>query len=284
MIRTIHHLSATGGTLISKTIAALNKAVLVSEVGPLIGAPKFHPFDPVVQYLRQVPERQKIYIDALFVERVRLCQQMAKEDGKQLVLRDYAHGDFLGKRINHQPTLVTLLDRELGQERCSVVTIRHPVDSWLSLVKYNWHRNTTGFDDYCRRSIAFLDAYTRVPVFRYEDFVADPVAVLSEICTALQLTYGAEWQDGWPSIRLTGDSGRKSETISLRPRREMDEGLAREVMASTAFSELTERCCFRQDFVQEAVEMADTLLAVDPGNDPARKSRDCYSRLLAVLG
>lgn len=278
MIRTIHHLSATGGTVICKTIAALPGAVLLSEVGPFIGKPKFFPLDPVAQYLRQVPGRRRKMVEQVFLERARLCKTMAAEDGKTLVLRDHAHNDFLSPNPRDKGTMVTVLD-QAGEERRSVVTIRNPIDAWLSLVKNGWDKHVSGFDDYCVRNLAFLDAYEGSPVFRYEDFVADADTVVAAICTSLAMDYSPSWKTGWASIRLTGDSGRKSEDISVRPRREMQPALAAEIASSKAFAALAERAGYRRDFAAEAIAMADAVLAGHPGDAVAKRSRSAYAEL-----
>lgn len=280
MIRTLHHLSATGGTVISKTIAAQPNTVLASEVGPFIGKPKFMPFDPVAQYLRQVPKRRRKGVESIFAERMRQCIAMAEEDGVAFVMRDYAHIDFLGAPSKNaaKGTLVGLIDT-LGIERRSVVTIRHPVDSWLSLQKNNWDKHVDDFDDYCVRSLSFLDAYEGCAVFRYEDFVADAGSVVAAICGALAVDYSPDWTKRWAAIRLTGDSGRKSESISPRPRREMSAETAREIAASPAFARLAERTDYRRDFAAEAIEIADALLAASPADASAQRSRQFYAAL-----
>lgn len=282
VIRTIHHLSATGGTVISKTIAAQPNTVLASEVGPFIGKPKFMPFDPVAQYLRQVPKRRRSDAANLFAERMRQCLRMAEEDGVVFIMRDYAHIDFLGAPSKTKPkgALVDLID-EIGIERRSVVTIRHPVDSWLSLQKNNWDKHVDDFDDYCVRSLAFLDAYEDCEIFRYEEFVAEPGRVVAAICAALAIDYSPDWTKRWAAIRLTGDSGRKSDTIEPRPRREMPAATAREIAASPAFARLAERSGYRRDFAREAVEMADALLAKNPKDASALRSREHYAALVA---
>ena len=41
------------------------------------------------------------------------------------------------------------------------------------------------FDEYCRRYLAFLDAYAGVPVVRYEDFVASPQRAIERVADFL---------------------------------------------------------------------------------------------------
>lgn len=281
IVRTLHHLAATGGTVISKAIAAQPNTVLASEVGPFIGKPKFMPFDPVVQYLRQIRKRKRTDSETIFADRLRLCLAMAEEDGVSFVMRDYAFIDFLSTPMKTEGTLVKLID-SLGIERRTVATIRHPVDAYLSLVKNNWTKHIDDFEDYCVRSIAFLDAYEGCPLFRYEDFVADANRVVSEMCMAFEMEYSPSWTSKWADIRLTGDSGRKSETIGVRPRREMSAATADEMAASPAFKRLCERSGYRADFAAEAVEMAETALAADPSDASAKRSRDCYTALAAA--
>ena len=53
----IHHLSNTGGILISKCIAAMPSVVLLSEMHPLVGLlqRQFFPLDPLAQLLVNYP-------------------------------------------------------------------------------------------------------------------------------------------------------------------------------------------------------------------------------------
>lgn len=119
-------------------------------------------------------------------------------------------------------------------------------------------------------------------MFRYEDFVAEPNRVVAAMCEAFEMTYSPDWVAKWAAIKLTGDFGRKSEKIGVRPRREMSSATAREVAASPAFARLAERSGYRTDFAAEAVEMAEAVLAADPSDASARRSRECYAALRAA--
>jgi len=54
VLRTLHHLSCTGGTLFSKCLASMEQVALLSEVHPFnVGPLRFDSFDPVQQLFSQ---------------------------------------------------------------------------------------------------------------------------------------------------------------------------------------------------------------------------------------
>ena len=128
-IRSIHHLSCTGGTLIAKCIAAMPNILLLNEVDPLStllvqkGKPAFTPTD-MVSLLRQGDPN--LSTDALVRMFVRDIEYLASEQarvGRDVVLRDHSHSHFLtGDGIGERPTLREIL-REAFDLR-SVVTVR----------------------------------------------------------------------------------------------------------------------------------------------------------------
>jgi hypothetical protein len=102
----------------------------------------------------------------------------------------------------------------------SVITVRHPVDSFVSLRSNEWlHFSPPNFETYCQRYLKFLDDHAGVPVVRYEDLVADPASAMQRICHILELPYADGFASLFSAFRITGDSGRSGEEIAMRPRR-----------------------------------------------------------------
>ena len=88
----------------------------------------------------------------------------------------------------------------------------------------------------------FLDRYRDVPLRRYEDFCAEPEEFMQELCELLELEYSSIFLDRFGSIKLSGDSGRGSNTeISPRPRRSIPEEIQAEVVSSASYRELLDR-------------------------------------------
>jgi hypothetical protein len=245
-LRTLHHFACTGGTLISKCIAALPNVQLLSEVDPLSpyqadGAPRFAPTDMVTLLRQSSRGADTALITQLFQVQVRWLYDDAVRRGWRLVLRDHAHSHFCqGAEVAERPNLRQLMPA--GVPLRSLVTVRHPLDSYASLVGNDWlHFEPRNFDTYCRRYLMFLDSHAGVPVLRYEDFVAAPQATMQQLCDILELRYEPGFAERMQGQRISGDSGRSGTIIAARRRSARAEALRAEAGASGACVQLIER-------------------------------------------
>lgn len=241
-VRTLHHFACTGGTLISKCLAAMPNTQLLSEVDPLSplprtkGKPRFAPTDMITQARQSTRGADADLLIELFLNNLDAMYTAAVQSGQRLIVRDHTHSHFcVGTEIPVRPSL-----REIVLSRLpvlSIVTVRHPVDSFLSVREDNFgmHFLPATFDEYCRRYVVFLEAYQGVPIFRYEDFVASPCAVMAGICGQLKLPYSDQFVDLFDVYALTGDSGRTGQVIEPRPRRPVEGELIEEVEASANY-------------------------------------------------
>lgn len=251
VIRTIHHMSATGGTLMSKCLAALPETYLLSEINPFAGTPvRFNPMDPLQQAVAQYQGSLGFTAQDLgesFLRRVMTVDRKVGEVGGHLVLRDHSHSDWLVPN----PRMMCAMNEVLRNyyEVRPIVTLRNPVETYTSMTKYGWERGVGNFDEYCRRLGLFLDYFGGAPVFHYEDFVAAPESVLQEMAKALELPYDAGWQKRYRDITLTGDSGRgrQEEAIAPLPMREVSRAFRDEVLASPHYRTLCERLGYERD-------------------------------------
>lgn len=245
-LRSLHHFSCTGGTLISKCIAALPNVQLLSEVDPwsdqlLPDAVRFSPTDMVTLLRQSTRGASPALITELFRGQVQVLQRDAVRRGLRLVLRDHAHSHFChGKRVAERPNLRQLLPTDVPL--LSLVTVRHPLDSFASLAGNGWlHFEPRTLDQYCRRYLQFLDSYAGVPVLRYEDFVAAPQPTMQRLCTILDLAYDARFVGLFGGFRVSGDSGRSGQTIAVRPSQPAAVALQPEAARSEAFQALSHR-------------------------------------------
>lgn len=226
-IRTIHHLACTGGTLISKCIAALPNVQLLSEVDPLStlqdsDKPMFGPTDLIKQWRQGSRGASQDDIIELFLAEMKVILNAATRVGQHVVIRDHSHSHFnSGPTIPERPTIRQILQRAFDVK--SVVTVRHPADSYASLVKNGWHIHfqPTDFEEYCKRYLAFVESYKGTLFVKYENFVNQPDITLREITEQLILKHDSGFEDLFSAIVLTGDSGRKKLKIEVRaPRQE----------------------------------------------------------------
>jgi hypothetical protein len=255
-VRCLHHLSCSGGTLIAKCVASMPNTLLLSEVDPLsrmmvdLESPRFAPTDLISLVRMGDPLASDALLAEMFVAQLGTLLHRSRRGGRRLVLRGHAHSQFLFEADpSRRPTLHALLAPHFPQ--LSAVTVRDPIDSYLSLEKQGWITFLPAtFDEYCRRYRLFLDAHATMPIFRYEDFVHEPRAVMKSICDALQLPFNELFLEVFDAIRISGDSGRRSETVELRQRREILPRLREQAEASDHYEALCKELDYRPIWVE----------------------------------
>ncbi len=247
LIRVIHHLACSGGTLVSKCLSALPNVYLLSEVHPYtklhlgVGKAKYAPSDlaSLAKYAN-IPQADKISKE-IFINSVKAINEQVERSAGSLILRDHTHSDYcVGDSVVGQPSVTSALENDF--EVVSLITLRDPVDSYASLLKNNWlHFSPVSFDEYCARVLSFLNAYPEATVIKYEDFVSDPQTQMKLMCDALQLKYNDAFENVFDVFNVTGDSGRKSEYITPRGRRDLSIELTSEIKESSFFSVIQEK-------------------------------------------
>lgn len=228
IIRTIHHLASSGGTIISKAIAAQPNVVFLSELNPNHAA-LFAPLDPFPQLFTNYPHLFPGRTRAdLFVDRIHDVHDACVRAGSSLVIRDHSHTDFMLRKIG-APELRKALQRS-GFELRSIATIRHPIDAWLSMSESGFNRTIPDFTTYCQRVKSFAEFYADLPLFRYEDFIADTPRVVAAMAGKLDLAFDEGFEGRMGNTRITGDSGRLKNNARVQPlqRRHMPDQLREE--------------------------------------------------------
>lgn len=230
-IRTIHHFSCTGGTLFSKCIAAmantlvLNEVDLQSTMAPgANGQAAFTPTDMISLIRQGDPNVSPELISHLFLNNLDVLREAQWKIGRHIVLRDHTHSHFLiGEDIRPQPTLLETVATKFPTR--SILTVRDPIDSWLSMTKQGWHQNfhPSTFDEYCRRYLCFLQKFHGIPIVRYEDLVTNPEETMTAVCEHLHLSYNPNFKELLGLFKFSGDSGRAAKTIAPRSRRPISE-------------------------------------------------------------
>lgn len=238
-IRTIHHFACTGGTLISKCLSAMPNVQLLSEVNPFnphvenAGSPRFAPSDFSRLMLQSTRGSRAETIQELFLSSLRVVYEDSNRRGLRLVLRDHTHTSYcVGRSISKLPNLRDAV--RTGFDVRSVVTVRHPAQSYYSLHHLGWSKSfhPSTYDEYCRRYLVFLEDHRGVPVIRYEDFTRSPLEVMASMCELLDLSYSDQFPYLFSVFKLTGDSGRLSDVIEHREDRPITDELAAEAAAS----------------------------------------------------
>lgn len=235
-IASIHHLACTGGTIISKCIAALRGVYFLSEIHPFrANSPQFDPMAVIAQFQAQYGALSTTEMTSAFLAQMAIVAQCVKQRRGHLVIRDHAHTDFCARGGTLAPTMLSTLS-EAGYRTNAVVTIRDPVESYISMLNNGWRE--LGFDSYCERWLAFLDCYSDRPVYRYEDFCKNPESEIIRMCDDLHIPFDSNFRDGIPNQRLTGDSGRRSDDIGGRAAKPISPELLQEINCSQAYSKI----------------------------------------------
>lgn len=245
VIRLIHHFACTGGTLISKCISALPNVFLLSEVHPYSNLhlnparPKYLPSD-IISLAKQacVIDVEELS-DEIIQYSISSANKHVEKNGGILVLRDHSHSDFCVNKLDSAPNLalVRLLESKFTVQ--SLITIRNPIDSFLSLNKNGWrHFEPFNFDEYCRRICLFLEAYNHCNVVCYEDLVKMPERTMRQICDYLVLPYDESFKRLFGSFNVSGDSGRTGTVIAKRLRETMSDDFIREINESEYFKKI----------------------------------------------
>jgi hypothetical protein len=224
VIRVIHHLACSGGTLISKCISAMPNVYLLSEAHPFselhlgAGKPKFLPSDiSSLSRHANIPHQPEL-ARKIFLESIKITDQHLTNMGSHLVIRDHTHSDYsLGETECPFSSIVNVLQSHYNVS--SLLTIRDPVDSYAGLLKNKWlHFTPPTFDEYCRRYNVMLNHFEDDNIVRFEDFIADQRGEMQKICEFLSIPYSELFEDIFGVFRVTGDSGRSSNIIGSRER------------------------------------------------------------------
>ena len=194
-VRTVHHFAATGGSLLSKFISAQPNVVLLSEIDPLSrialskAKPAFSPRSVIDQLRYTVRGNHEDLIVEVFQAEINALVAGLARRGQVLVLRDHAHSQYcVGPDVGQRPSLRAIVMAMLPVR--SVVTVRHPLESYLSILQRDWvNLAPATLEEYSRRYGRFLDDHAGVAIYRYEDFLAAPEPTLAGMCRSLDLSF-----------------------------------------------------------------------------------------------
>lgn len=246
-LATIHHFACTGGTLIGRCLTVMPNVCVLSEMDPLSTYtldrryPSFAPTD-LIRHLRySLREIDEPVIADVYLAALEAAKRGLDRVGLRLVIRDHTHSHYcVGADYRGRRTHRSLLSDRFALR--SIVTVRDPLESFVSLGKLNaisFEPRT--FDEYCRRYTAFLDDHADLPLYRYEDFVADPDAVVPAMVRDLGLAYRPGFEALIGPVAMTGDSGRRGGRIEPRPPKPRSPALEAEAEASLAYQTLRQR-------------------------------------------
>ncbi len=242
----IYHLARSGGTLISKCLACIEGNLLLSEVHPLISVTD--PLDQAQQWFQlfdqdeyqQLKQSKPPYSDIIHAIHGKALQRH-----RHLILRDWSHIDFTAVPFVDQPSY-RLSHTELLKESFDIrqiATVRHPIDTFLSLSKLAIMQGKLDLDQYLRGFKQFAIKAKKMGFIRYEDFCANPQAVMRQICATLNVAYDDQFINRFANYAyITGEktSSRSGAEIKLPPPREISRELRMRFEANTDYWQILE--------------------------------------------
>lgn len=235
VIRIIHNLGRTGGTLICRCLGSMRNIVLLSEIHPTgsLGNPEFNPVVQAQQWYGLftaddiASAQQNPNLD--FPDVIDLISRRCSEQNRVLLIRDWTQLDFLAVPFLSAPChRLTII--EALRERFNIIqttTVRHPIGQWLSLNKVPLIQGRLSFDDFLYGYRQFAEHCARIGFTRYEDFVRHPEAKTQELCERLNIAYDPGFLFRWSSYdRITGDrAAMDRKEIKVPPRKPVNPGL-----------------------------------------------------------
>lgn len=252
----IHHLACSGGSLISKIIRDSFNCILLSEINPgySFGSHSFTPTDLLSQFayasnksIRTFKKRIETYnrnIDFCF-ENV--------DKNQFIVIRDWSEGDFYSSKV--VPHICSCKDWINSQKYniYSIVSVRHPLESFISKTKNNWEiaEKKNSLEIYCRRYLDFLNHYEGSKIIYYENVCNNyelEVKRISEL-------WGKEFKKikSLSNKQISGDSGRSSLQISLRPSKNISKEISIQMNTSNSYIKLCKRLGYRADIKENSI-------------------------------
>jgi hypothetical protein len=174
-----------------------------------------------------------------------LCRELSQATLK-VIVGDFGVTHISGvSRAVDKPKLI--LDKN-AKIKASVKVLYQqltPIDCYASLQSNYWlHFNPQTFEEYCIRVINFLSQFRKQQIIKYESFTRSPDKVMRKMCKVLQVEFNDSYKELFDQFKVTGDSGRTSEKIAIRPRREISPEFACEIKKSKTFTLLCKKYGF----------------------------------------
>ncbi|MDO6838022.1 hypothetical protein Q4602_00925 [Paraglaciecola chathamensis] len=249
-IRILSHFACTGGTLISKCIAAQPNVYLISEAHPFSelhinsSQARYSPTDiTTLSRYANVPEIHRLTAK-IFKQNIDSLHSHLSDLGGTLVIREHTHVDFcLGENVSEKESVSQLLEQDYNVIK--LATVRDPIDSYMSLQKNGWlHFAPQTFDEYCSRYLKFVTNFPIKNIVKYEDFTHNTKITMREICSILSIPYSENFEDYFDVLNLTGDSGRSGSEIIERSRVRIADDFRYEIESSTSYAILREKLSY----------------------------------------
>jgi len=175
----IFHMASSGGTILSRLLMVSYEVVVANEVHPFNLGGRFNPAFPIGAVQGQVSFSVN-ELATLWGSQLRIISRIARRKSKdsKLVLRIHSHSDYFLDCPHSRLAL--------GQpSKESVVTVRNPLTNYYSAVGRGFI--DVSFKTWLSRFQEFLDDYSDLEVFRFEDLMLKPKEEMPKLAEKLSL-------------------------------------------------------------------------------------------------
>lgn len=221
-MRILHNLARSGGTVIGKCLGCMKNVYLLSEIHPQ-GSNRFNPIKQAHDWHGLLDQETISEISKQggisFPEAIRIIDLECRKRDGYLVLRDWAHLDFMAVPFLPEPRYYFLLEEVLKSsfDLRQFAIVRHPVDEWLSLRKLAILNGKLNLDAYMEGYFRFAEHAVRIGYVRYEDFTKEPEKIMKQLCDMLQIDFDPDFIHQWHDYdKITGDVRQSSRGSKLR--------------------------------------------------------------------
>lgn len=230
-IRLLLALDGAGAPLVTQCLGAMSDIVVLSRIHPL-GLDRINPLEQAYKWFELVTdadiERMKSQADWPFHEIMQMIAERAEKKGQTLVVADWSDLDFIGDKpvselsgIFLHPTAL-----ETRMDPTSVALVRHPVDQWIHL-QNQLGPDAPSLEIFIRGCRRFSECLEGIETIRFEDFLADPGAMLQTLCGYLDAPFNTDWESGWKDYEFVmGEPARR------KPEGAAEVVLTEEIMAA----------------------------------------------------
>ena len=243
-LRIIHHLARSGGTLFSRCLGVMPEVRLFSEIHPK-GLDFYHPLQQAQEWYGLYAQGESPNTQVTgFSEMIQFLDQRCRDRNLIPVIRDWNHLDFTGIPFcwpEYEFGLVEALEKDFQLIRA--ITVRHPLDQWLSLEKQMPWLGRINLEQYMLGVRRFAEHAKRHGFLRYEDFTASPPEAMKALCDVLDLEYDPAFLSRWQENQhVTGDvvGNRAGGEIRSLPRKPVPEHLRTRLRACKDYQKALE--------------------------------------------
>jgi hypothetical protein len=219
--------------------------VLLSELHPL-ATRYFNPIRMAINWFGLLSQDDIANLqkkgNISYPQAIELIEQRSRERGDILVLRDWAHLDFIGLPLvtspPYRPLLYSALENSFDIIRIS--TTRDPVTQWKSLIEVELmleplRSGAFGLDQYLAGYRKYAELCIKTGFIRYEDFLLNPDLEMRKLCEQLQIDFDPDFINKWHDYKtITGDinNPRSSNQIKMPPSRPIEPDLRKKFLAN----------------------------------------------------